>query len=379
MRAMASRAQVENLPLSEREFYLGEFRGRTLGIALPEAGGEGVASVVSELVAGGARTLLLAAGREALGAVRPGAVVGAGRRRLEAEVWRALRVHGSAAIAVERGPGFPARCRDLAVRLGIFKLVWIDAGGGLRVRSGARQSFVHLEELRALVRGEGEGLEGSGRMDLWNEVVRMLEQGVPAVNVCSAEGLGEELFTYAGSGTLFTRERYMTVRHLGLDDFDAAAGLIRRGVEEGFLAPRRPEEVDEVLAAGFGAFVEGRDLAGIGALLMDDAERVAEIASLYTITRFLGEGVGNVLVGFAVEEARRRGAQRVFACTTSERVGAFFERHGFETVPSEALPASKWKRYDAERRTRLRCFQRDLAEADTAAGRAMRGGAGGGL
>ena len=57
----------------------------------------------------------------------------------------------------------------------------------------------------------------------------MLEAGLPAVNICSAEGLAEELFTYAGSGTLFTRDRYMSVRRLGIDDFDAAHDLIHRG------------------------------------------------------------------------------------------------------------------------------------------------------
>lgn len=387
MRAMETDAAGAAPPFSEREFYLREFRGRTLGLALPAPAGSAtsqVAEVVAELAAAGARSLLIAAGREALAGLQPGAVLPEGQPRLEAEAWRALRARSSAAVVAAPGQPFPTRCRQLALRLGIFKLVWIDPAGGLRVRGGVRESFVHLEELRALLRGEGAGLEGSERLALWSEVVRMLEGGVPAVNVCSAEGLVEELFTYAGSGTLFTRERYMTVRRLGLDDFDAAADLIRRGVAEGYLAPRRAEEMDEILAAGFGAFVEGRDLAGIGALLTNGRDGIAEIASLYTITRFLGEGVGNVLVGFAVEEARRRGLSRVFACTTSQRVGAFFERHGFSPAPPDALPASKWRNYDAERRRRVRCFQLDpRADLTAAEGReapaARRGGAGGGL
>jgi N-acetylglutamate synthase-like GNAT family acetyltransferase len=181
------------------------------------------------------------------------------------------------------------------------------------------------------------------------------------VNLCTAESVADELFTYAGSGTLFTRERYIHVRRLGIDDFDAAADLLRRGVEEGYLAPRSDEEIDEVLASGFGAFVEGMHLAGIGALLVDEGARMAEIVSLYTLTRFLGEGVGGHLVAYAVERAGALGLGAVFACTTAERVAAFFLRQGFREVPQEDVPPSKWKGYDAARRTRVRCFRREIA------------------
>jgi amino-acid N-acetyltransferase len=160
---------------------------------------------------------------------------------------------------------------------------------------------------------------------------------------------------------LFTRKRYVVVRELGLDDFDAADDLIGRGVAEGFLAPRPPRAVDQVLAHGFGAFVEGRHLAGIGALLpFAQAPTAGEIASLYTLTRFLGEGVGQHLVSFALRRARARKLRVVFALTTQPRVAAFFARLGFEPSSLEDLPASRWRGYDRSRRNRLLCYRRDL-------------------
>ena len=178
--------------------------------------------------------------------------------------------------------------------------------------------------------------------------------------MCSAEGLGEELFTYAGSGTLFTRERYVAVRRLGLDDYDAAAHLIARGVAEGYLAPRSPEQVERVLANGLGAFVEGAHLAGIGALVEHPGSGAAEIASLYTLTRFVGEGVGGHLVSAALDRARERGCDTVFACTTSDRVVDFFERNGFRRTGQEDVPREKWDDYDPERRARIICVRRDV-------------------
>jgi N-acetylglutamate synthase-like GNAT family acetyltransferase len=219
---------------------------------------------------------------------------------------------------------------------------------------------VHRAELAELL-ADPKRLGSVQRLRLWREIADMLDAGLPAINVCAPEGLGDELFTYAGSGTLFTRDRYVTVRPLGVDDFDAAHDLLRRGVEEGYLAPRDEAEVDALLAAGFGAFVEGRDLAGIGSLLPSLDGRGAEIAGLYTLTRFLGEGVGFSLVAYALTEAEHRALRYVFACTVSERVGAFFERNGFESVDAIELPEAKWRDYDPERRDRLRCYRRALA------------------
>jgi len=357
--AVTSAERAAGAAFSEREFYLQEFRGRTLAIACPVAllrEPEALAGVVATLASNGTRALVISSRRAVLESVVGTHVVPASTRRLETVVWRALRhASGVGLLAGGRTP-FAAQCRDLALRLGVFKLVWIDRGGGIVDRSGRRLSFVHRDELRELLATRRR--ISRRRRALLREVDAMLTGGVPAVNVCDLAGLEQELFTYSGSGTLFTRKRYIAVRELGLDDFDAAYDLIGRGVSEGFLAPRPSREIDRILAHGFGAFVEGRHLAGIGALLVDPDARVGEIASLYTLTRFLGEGVGQHLVAHALRRARALRLRSVFACTTQERVGSFFERQGFEPAALEDLPASKWRGYDRRRRQRVRCYQR---------------------
>jgi N-acetylglutamate synthase-like GNAT family acetyltransferase len=345
---------------SEKGFYLQEFRGRTLALAVQASDLRGtapLAGVIAELVSHGARVCVLSTERLHLEALLQGRVISAATPRLEGAVWRELRRTGAAGLLIGGSLAFAPACRDVSLRLGVGKLVWLDRDGGLVGPGGVRLSFVHLEELQLLLAAAGEKAR---RVTLLREVEKMLAGGIPAVNVCTLEGLGDELFTYAGSGTLFTRERYMRVRRLGIDDFDAAADLLGRGVEEGYLAPRSDEDVDQVLASGFGAFVEGTHLAGIGALLVDEASGMAEIASLYTLTRFLGEGVGGHLVAYAVERAEALGLRAVFGCTTSERVAAFFLRQGFRDVPQEDVSAAKWRGYDAARRARVRCFRREL-------------------
>jgi amino-acid N-acetyltransferase len=277
--------------------------------------------------------------------------------RLPATVWRAFDRGPWSGVAVPSRDDFAKAGLRVAVRLGLSKLVWIDPAGGLRRPDGTRDSFVDRDELRGIVRAGTAG-EGADRIGLLREIERALDAGVAAVNLSTLAGLADELFTYAGSGTLFSRQRYVEVRPLGIDDYDPANDLIARGVAEGYLAPRPPEEVEAVLVNGFGAFVEGMHLAGIGALL--DQGPGGEIASLYTLTRYLGGGIGGHLIRFAVERAAALGLRFVFACTTSERVVAFFEANGFRVVPADEIPAAKWQGYDPERRERVRCLRRDL-------------------
>jgi amino-acid N-acetyltransferase len=191
-----------------------------------------------------------------------------------------------------------------------------------------------------------------------------LDGGVESVNLCTPAGIAEELFTYEGSGTLFTRRDYCHVDRLALDDFAQAERLLERGQREGLLKLRSPEEVAEVLAAAWGATVCEGHLAGIAGLLTAPyaAERAGEIVGLYTITRFKGEGIGERLVSRLVDEAERRRLAYVFACAIDERATQFFVRLGFDRVGPDDVPRAKWDGYDARRRARVGVLRRRLAE-----------------
>jgi amino-acid N-acetyltransferase len=364
--------QTQAAPFSEKGFYLEEFHGKTLAIAVPAAElrqPEKLGEVIEELTRNEINVLLISTERSALEPLVGPNVLSMATPRLEGTVWRGLRAERKLGLIVGGSLAFAPACREAAVRLGIAKLVWIDRDGGIVRANGERVSFVHLEELRELLAAGAPRNER--RANLLREVEAMLVAGVPAVNVCTLVGLPDELFTYAGSGTLFTEERYMLVRRLVLDDYDAASDLIARGTTEGFLAARSADQVDLVLASGFGAFVEGAHLAGIGALIIDEGTRSAEIASLYTLTRFLGEGVGGHLVAYALARSRERKLDYVYACTISERVGAFFERHAFRVAGPDEVPAAKWRGYDPDRRTRVACYRMDLREVSAKSGGAV--------
>jgi len=355
-----ARQSSRGKPFTEKSFYLGEFRDRTLAIALTASARHDVAhleQVLKELEANPTDVVLLGADAGQLGGLAAPPLIES-REGLEGAVWRGLRRRSRVGIAIDARADLAAEVCAIALRLGVPKLVWLDPAGGLG-RGRQRQSFVDLPELTALL-ARGVPGESAARVALLRRIEAALRAGLAAVNLCASEGLGDELFTYAGSGTLFTSEGYVAVRRLGIDDYDAADDLIARGVSEGYLVSRSPRELDRVFANGYGAFVENRHLAGIGALLPCTRAPAGEIVSLYTLTRFLGEGVGGHLIAALCEAARERGMDFVFACTTTERVAGFFERNGFRRVAEDQVPEEKWSDYDQRRRPRVRCLRCEL-------------------
>jgi len=363
----------QRLPFSERDFYLAEFRGRSLAIALPEdppltaADRTVVEAVLAALGDNATSVILLGDDADQLADLAQGPVIEAVGEDWIGQAWRRMQRGQPVGLVASAGEALPALCSRVVLQLKLAKLVWLGRRGMLWLENGKRRSLVALAKIEEHVRAAeqvvspAEHAEGKAVAELLREFERMIAGGVSSVSACLPADFADELFTYAGSGTFYAPEGYTQVRSLGLDDFDGAEALIRYGIEEGYLLDRSPHEIEIALANGLGAFVEGRYLAGICSLMPHPVEEAGEIASLYALTRFVGEGIGVHLVRFAVQRAREQGLRYVFACTTSQRVEAFFLRVGFERVARDAVPPSKWQGYSAERLEAARCLRLELA------------------
>ena len=135
--------------------------------------------------------------------------------------------------------------------------------------------------------------------------------------------------------------------------------LLARGQAEGLLKPRTGAETGELLLDGYGAWIGEHHLGGVGALRrgLYEQDRAAEIAGLYAITRFKGEGIGKKLVRQMIQDAREDKLAFVFSVTTAERAAQFFCKEGFLEVAPESLPTAKWAGYAPERLRRVRAFR----------------------
>jgi amino-acid N-acetyltransferase len=385
---------------TEKEFYLDEFRARTLVVSIDARTLAGASArrrlreVVAQLVDNRSRVVVVLGDTSQLKlsetrsirtwlGLKPDRV----RRRSRpsrratgaragdtllwayddpepglADIWQVLRVR-SLCVVLSTGPAL-AVGGLVAGRLRAHKLVIVEPAGGL-IDEKHRQALSVLDLSRLgvlLLEGEAEFQGLSPRRPMLEHVAQALESGVGSVNLCNLEGLARELFTYQGAGTLFTRGDYCVVERLSIDDFHEVERLVERGQSEGLLKTRDASETGELLLNGYGAWVGRRHLAGVGALRRGPyrPDEAAEVSGLYTLTRFKGEGIGDSLVKRLVAEARSERLGYVFAVTTVERAADFFVREGFRKVGPDEVPAAKWLDYDPARRARATVFRLDL-------------------
>jgi amino-acid N-acetyltransferase len=277
-----------------------------------------------------------------------------------AQIWQGLRA-GSIVVASTNDDDpedLVVFAQELASRLRVFKLIFLDRLGGIVDSKGERLAFVELKRVRRLLRGIRRGV----RRATVRAADRALKDGVGSVNLAAPRDVYEELFSFIGAGTLFTEMQYGSVRPISIDDFEEVETLIVRGQNEGFLLERSPEQIARLLPSCFGYRVGDEHLAGICSLLTEPyrRERCGEITGLYTLTRFQGEGVAVELVKGVIREAHARLLRYVFACTSEERAARFFRRLGFREVAPSAVPTLKWRGYDAARIARLWIFRHEL-------------------
>ncbi len=396
-------------PFDEKQFYLDEFRSKTLLLSVPasvlaeENDYETLAASVRELLTNDTRVILVvsavaeADGEHMLRRLqrRFGPLVfrddtlslfpekrsrAAAFVRIEAEalsgvnpgsaflsaLWSTLRSGPLfVGVATERaGVGVHDLAQQVGARLRVHKLVLVESTGGLSGEDGKPLSFMDENLLATLLSaGQAEWAGLADRRATLDAVRSALVGGVRSVNLCTLSGVSRELFTYDGAGTLFTLADYCTVQRLGIDDFEEVERLIERGQREGLLKPRSAEEIAALIVDGYGATIGSHHLAGICALITAPytAAAAGEIVALYTITRFKGEGVGSKLVAQAVADARAAGLSYVFACTTEERAQSFFERQGFKRVTIDDVPPAKWQSYDPRRKAAVAVFRMNLS------------------
>ncbi|HKV56166.1 MAG TPA: GNAT family N-acetyltransferase [Candidatus Binataceae bacterium] len=369
---------------TEKTFYLEEFYGKSLLFGLVPPSGERMAELDSlvrtlrELRRNQTRCIVIASERalprllRRLGRLAPrreppcfNPAKGLRSRPYPpdsaiTEIWQALRAGSVVASGVRTDD--PADlvvfARELASRLGVFKLLLLDRAGGLVDASGNRHSFVQIGRLRRILKDVDSPL----RRAVVRAACRAVAEGVASVSLAAPREVYEELFSFTGTGTVFTESGYGRVRQISIDDFEEVEALIVRAQNEGFLLTRSDTEIARLLPSCFGYRIGDEHLAGIVSLLTEPYRRdhAGEITALYTLTRFQGEGVAAELMAEVLKEARARHLRYTFACTSEDRAAKLFEHLKFRRIGPAEVPAAKWRGYDRARISRLSIFRHDF-------------------
>jgi len=370
--------------LSEKTFYLEEFYGKSLLLALVPPSGERLSELDSlvrtlrELHRNQTRCIVIVSPHgmpkllRRMGRLAPPSpppvfnpAIGLRSRPYPpdsavAQIWDRLRA-GSIVVAstsTDDPEDLTVFARELASRLRMFKLIFLDRHGGLAGAGGERLAFVELKRIARVMRR----VRGRLRRAIVRAAEHALKDGVGSVNLVAPRDVYEELFSFLGAGTLFTELQYGWVRPVSIDDFEEVEALIVRAQNEGFLLERTNGQIARLLPSCFGYRIGDEHLAGICSLLTEPyhRERAGELTALYTLTRFQGEGVAVELISEVLKEARARRLRYVFACTSEHRAQRFFQRMKFRRTRPDQVPAAKWRGYDRARIARIAIFRYDL-------------------
>ena len=134
-----------------------------------------------------------------------------------------------------------------------------------------------------------------------------------------------------------TLARELKVQPAGVGDAKAIHELVNGFARKGEMLPRTMAEVYENLR-DFSVVRQAGELLACGALHIM-WEDLAEVRSLAVREDRQGQGLGALLVGAHLQEARDLGLSTVFALTY--RPG-FFERLGFRQADVMTLPRKVW-------------------------------------
>ena len=182
-------------PFTEKGFYLSELRDRTIAIAVPAGllrDGAALEPVLKDLEGNRTRVILVSDGAQALEPFAGSAPLSAGERAtLPGRVWRRLGQNLRVGVVMDDRASFGAACSQIVLALGIRKLVWVDAAGGLLRADGERDSFIDAADLRDRI---AQTKRGDPLGEILVHAEAMLSAGVAAVNLCKLDGIADELF-----------------------------------------------------------------------------------------------------------------------------------------------------------------------------------------
>ncbi|MFW5784504.1 MAG: amino-acid N-acetyltransferase [Spirochaetota bacterium] len=188
--------------------------------------------------------------------------------------------------------------------------------------------------------------------ELVDLAVRAARREVERVHIVDGRSEGvvlQEIFSNLGVGTMVHANQYQAIRSMKRSDVPDVYRLMQPLVERGLLVPRTEADLHDTID-DYVVFETDGMVHGCGALHLFD-EVQGEIAGLAVDDHYEHFGIGQRIVSFLIEGARRAGLRQVFVLTT--QASDWFEQLGFRIGCVADIPQAKRDRYDYARNSRV--------------------------
>jgi amino-acid N-acetyltransferase len=218
----------------------------------------------------------------------------------------------------------------------------------------SRDGVVSRMTVPAAERTLADNPEALGRTerDMLAHSVTACRSGVERVHFLDGDLEGavlKEVFSTVGSGTMVHSDPFENIRPMDEEDIPDILRLMEPHIQQGNLVRRTEGELQRD-RADYAIFETDGTIRGCGALHRSGPDR-AEIAALAVDASYMRMGIGQRMVAFLIEEARRAGLTGVFVLTT--RTADWFLKLGFTPATVDELPEERRLTYDTDRKSRI--------------------------
>jgi amino-acid N-acetyltransferase len=238
---------------------------------------------------------------------------------------------------------------EVAEALKAAKLIFVTNRNGF-TKNGRKASQISVLEAEEFFKKHRSDIPDD-MASKFEHSIRACRNGVSRVHVIDGrvdEALLTEIFSNEGVGTMIYANEYQAVRGALKKDVRAIRNLIRESVEEGEIIKRTRHDILSQLSDYY-VFQIDNNIVGCVALHVQADGESAELACLSVSGAHENMGIGQKLMTFAEEAAKKKGVKWIFLLST-RAFNYFQQKGGFKEGSPNDLPAGRREKYDANGR-----------------------------
>ncbi|MDA3851403.1 MAG: amino-acid N-acetyltransferase [Spirochaetaceae bacterium] len=185
-----------------------------------------------------------------------------------------------------------------------------------------------------------------------NHALKAAQSGVDRVHLINGTTEGailKEIFSNLGIGTMVFANIYEKIRPINHEDISGVLNLMNPLMEQGLLIRRDHKSMENIMEDTV-VYAVDDVVHGTAALhIYEDLQ--GEIAGLAVDNGYVKLSIGQRLVQYLIDQARKKGLRQVFVLTTQS--SDWFQKLGFNLGSPKDLPLSKRENYNRQRNSRV--------------------------
>jgi len=188
--------------------------------------------------------------------------------------------------------------------------------------------------------------------DYLENAIRACNTRVKRVHLLSGISQGsilQEVFSSRGNGTMVYANEYWNLRPATIEDIPDMLRIMQNYVERKLLISRSQEDIEAKLS-DFVVYAVDNAIHGCGAL-HSHGNGFYEIAAIAVGENYRDAGIGEAVVNFLIEKAKKRRAKKIFLLTTQS--SDWFYNFGFKDGSINDLPKAKRDDYNKKRNSKI--------------------------